>query len=481
LDTYHPNLIHIFSIAQYELGINSLRTVIHDGSSSNYLPVWYSYLRLFNNKINKFVELHDKIQEFALLFTNNDIRFESSLPIEYFPNINEKDFLLDTYNYCIRTAQQLEFKKGITLSGTDKFWHNTGNKEPVQICCTLSKPFEINDIGVLKENIWALMCSNSKFSTVIENNKWIYKPGLFDSYFGLFEFDEKDNVDESLIINKGLNKYIENIWHCDFILNNDKITHILFQFDHGLTDGIGLIKPIVNKIDYYLFNKPIQKTILPNISKLNLFQEIIYTLSFICLSFISLFFNDTYKANRIISPSISTNTISLNKDISMTYTSKLLWNLTQSLSKHTKHQNFIFCIPSVISINRSADKIINNNFVPILLPVSSNMSKEQFINRCKLLKSTGVKLLMFCIQELISMKEWWWLRDKIISKVTAVVSSINVGENMPSIFSGVHIATTTPQPIPFCITAISDTTNSDITVRSHDSKILSSEILIDII
>ena len=137
LDNYHPNLVTIFSIAQYELGISSLRTVIHDGVSENYLPVWYSALRLFSKKIDCFVDLHNKVQEFVLLFTSKDIRFDSSLTNDYFPAISEKDFLVDTYNFCIRTAQQLQFKKGVPLSLTDKFWHKMANKEPVQFCCKL--------------------------------------------------------------------------------------------------------------------------------------------------------------------------------------------------------------------------------------------------------------------------------------------------------------------------------------------------------
>lgn len=482
LDTFHPNLVNIFSIAQYELGIQSLRTVIHDGQSSNYLPIWYSFFRFFSKRIDNFVTLHDKIQEFVLLFTANDIRFDSSLPKEYFPAISEKDFLLDTYNFCIRNAQQLQFKKGIPLSLTDKFWHKMANKEPVQICCTLTNPMNLSELDQLKHNVWALYNSNRKFSTIIENDKWIYKPGLFDSHFGTFEFDSKDNLSEALIISKGLNKYtIDNIWHCDFVIYDGKITHALLQFDHGVTDGIGLIKPIVNKLDHYILNKPVQKFITPpSTKKLNIFQELMYSLSFLAIFFVAFLFNDTYTGNRVVTPSVSTSTVPLEKNKSMTYTTNLLWKLTKSLSKHSRHENFIFCIPSVISVNRSADKIINNNFVPILLPVSSTMTDEQFKNRCALLKSKAVIFLMYCVQELITMREWWWLRDKIMSKVTAVVSSINLGENMPSIFSAAHVATTTPNPILFCITALSDTKNSFITVRSHDSFIPASKILEDI-
>ena len=482
LDTFHPNLVHIFSISQYELGIQSLRTVIHDGYSPNYLPVWYSFFRLVNKRIDRFVDLHDKVQEFVLLFTSNDIRFDSSLPKEYFPNITEKQFLLDTYNFCIRNAQQLQFKKGVPLSLTDRFWHKTSDKEPVQVACTLTTPIDISNLDGLKQNVWAWITSNRKFTTVVENNKWIYKPGLYDSYFSTLEFDSNDNVTESLILSKGLNKYkIDNIWHFDFVVKDGKITHMLFQFCHEISDGFGIIQPIVNKTDYYILDEPVKKFVIPHSNKkLNIIQEIFYTLSFLAILFVAYFFNDTYKGNRVVTPSINTNTIPIQKDPNTTFTTQLLWKITKSLARHTQKEHFILCIPSVISTERSADKIINNNFVPILLPVSSTMTKEQLKSRCSLLRSRGIIFVMYCLQQLISMREWWWLRDKIMSKVTAVVSSLNLGENMPNLFSGIHIATNTPNPILFCITALSDTKNTFITVRSQDSLIPSSKILEDI-
>lgn len=482
LTTYHPNLITIFSIAQYELGINSLRTVIHDGVSKNYLPVWYEWLRIFSKKADRFVDLHNKIQEFALLFTSNDIRFDSSLPNNYFPDISEKDFLLDTYNFCIRTAHQLEFKKGMPLSLTDKFWHKMADKEPVQICCTLLKPISIDGIESLQNNIWALLCSNRKFTTVIEDDKWIYKPGKFYSYFSTIEFDKNDIINESIILSKGLNKYmIDNIWHCDFVISENNITHILLQIDHGLTDGIGCIKPLANKIDYYILNEPIKKfTTLMSKKNLSFFQEIAFTIILFGLTISFLLFEDVYNCNRINTASISTKTVPLKKIVGKTFTTELLWKLTKSLASHTQHEHFIFCIPSVISVNRSDDKIINNNFVPILLPVSNRMNEDDFKRRCTILRSKFVIYIMYFIQELITKREWWWLRNKIMANVSAVVSSINLGDNMPALFSSVHVATTTPNPIPFCVSAISDSKNTFFTVRSHDSNLNANKILSDI-
>ena len=57
---------------------------------------------------------------------------------------------------------------------------------------------------------------------------------------------------------------------------------------------------------------------------------------------------------------------------------------------------------------------------------------------------------------------------------------LNLGENMPSVFSAVHVATSTPNPVLFCVTAFSDIKNSFITVRSQDSLISASKILQDI-
>jgi thioester reductase-like protein len=484
-DTFHPNLINIFSIAQYELGITGLRTVIHDGESSNYLPPWYSFLRIFSKKADQYVSLHDKIQEFVLLFTSNDIRFDSSLPHEYF---DDQCLLLDTYNYSIRTAQHLQFKKGVPLSLTDKFWHKIANKEPVQLCCKFTKPINISEIETLKQNIWSLMCSNRKFSCVVENNTWIYKPGMFNTHFSCMEFDGHDSIDESILLIKGLNKYtIDNIWHCDFVVCNNMITHGLLQFDHGITDGIGLIQPIVNKVDNYMNewgkegNKGNKGEPVRTHRNLNMFQEIVFGLIYCGILIASLLFNNYSNVERVTTPSISTGSVPIVKHSKFTFTTDILWKLTQTLARHTQHNQFILCVPSVISVNRAANEIMNNNFVPILLPVSATMSEEEFKGRCDLMKSKAVIFIMYCIQQLISMRDWWWLRDSIMSKVTAIVSSINLGSNMPASFSSVHVATTTPSPIPFCITAVSDMETSFITVRSHNPTILSSVLLSELI
>ena len=482
LDTFHPNLINIFAIAQYELGINSLRTVIHDGTSSNYLPVWYSFLRLINKKADRFVDLHDKVQEFVLLFTSTDIRFDSSLPDTDFPVISEKQFLLDTFNFSIRTSQQLQFKKGVPLTSTDKLVYNIGNREPIQVCCTLNTPINIDGLPKLKDGLWALFNSNRKFSCIIDNNKWLYKPNTYDSYFGQIDFDDSDDFNESLIISKGYNKYnTDSLWHCDFITHKGLVTHCHFQVEHSVADGVGLIRPLLNKVDYYTLDKPIMKYVTPTRSKgLNIFQELIVAISFISFIFGAYFLNDSYRNERVSTPSISTNTVPIVKHKNKTFTTNLLWKLVKSLATHTQLDNFIICVPSVISANRSEDKIINNNFVPILIPVSSTMTEEQFEKRCRILKSKAVIFMMWCIQELISTREWWWLKDKFMSKVTAIVSSVNVGANMPSLFSSIHIATNTPSPIPFCISAVSDIKNTFLTVRSHDSAISASKILADI-
>lgn len=482
LDTFHPNLVNIFSIAQYELSINTLRTVIHDGSSSNYLPIWYNFLRLVSKKADKFVDLHDKVQEFVLLFTSTDIRFDSSLPDTNFPKISEKQFLLDTYNFSIRTSQQLQFKKGVALSLTDKFVNVLSKKEHIQICCALKSPITADSLSDFKDRLWALFNSNRKFSCVIENGKWVYKPGYYESYFGYIEFGDSDDFSESLIITKGLNKYgNNNVWHCDFVIHKGLVTHCHFQIDHSICDGVGLFKPIVNIFDYYTLDTPIPKAVIPNKRKgLNIFQELIVFLGFISVIIGAFLLGDIYTGNRVSSPSVSTGSIIITKHKSMSFTTNMLWKITKSLALHTQKENFIICVPSVISADRSADKIIHNNFVPILLPVSSTLTEAQFEKRCLVLKSKAVLFLMWCLQELISMREWWWLKDMIQSKITAIVSSVNVGANMPSAFSSIHVATNTPAPIPFCITCVSDIKQSFITVRSHDSTISASKILADI-
>lgn len=495
LDAYHPNLFNIFPIQKYELGFETLDTFVYDGERENYLPFWYDYLQHFSGKAKRLVKLHNNIQDFVVLFTANDLRFQSSLLDSDFPIVYEKEFLIDSIRFCIRTSHLLQYKKGVPLSLTDKFWHKTGGGEAVLGCIRFRDSVGLDDLEDLKRRFWTLFCSNQKFSCKIRDNKWVYNPGTYDSHFGVIEFGDGDTINESLILSRGLSKYhIENIWHMDFVVSNGFITHGLFQFDHGLSDGIGFIQPIVSKYDDVICdinkgngndndNKSNRKKVeLKPRGKIGLLQEVLAVLVFVCTMFIIYFFGDTYKVSDYLStPSISTKTGDINKKTDRTFTTDLLWKLTKSLSRATKAHDFIFCVPSVISVNRSEVGLLENNFVPILLPVSSSMTEDAFVKRCSLLRSRGVLFIMYCIQQLVSMREWWWLRDKIMSKVVAVVSSINVGENMPLGVSGAHVITTLPKPIPFGITVISGADESYLTVRSHDKHVSADAIIADLV
>jgi len=480
LDNFHPKLMNLFSITQYELGISTLKTVIHDGVSANYLPIWYSVLRYFNKKADRFVDLHNKIQEFCLLFTSPDIRFDSS--IKEFPDVSEQDLLLTSYQFSIRTAHQLQFKKGLPLSLTDKFWHNTGGNEFVQACVQLRTPVAVDDIEDLKKGFWSMICTQRKFMTRVSDGKWVYKPGLFEEYFSTVPFSSNDNVTEALIFSKGLAKLPStNLWHLDLITNGDSVTHLLFQFNHGLTDGIGIFRALGQLVDPYVLAIPAKKFVPPAPRKsLSIFQEILASVVYFCVLIISYFSNDKYECDRVLTPSVATGSDGIVKHSTFSYTTNLLWKLTKSLAGRTQKRDFLYVVPAVISVERSANEILHNNFVALLLPVSVDMSEEAFEFRCSFLRSKAVLFLMYCFQQLISYEEWWWLRDALMSKVTAVISSLNFGDNVPSAFSSVHVATTLPKPIPFGVTAVSSSDKTHITVRSHDSAVSADKILADL-
>jgi broad specificity polyphosphatase/5'/3'-nucleotidase SurE len=73
---------------------------------------------------------------------------------------------------------------------------------------------------------------------------------------------------------------------------------------------------------------------------------------------------------------------------------------------------------------------------------------------------------------------WEEIRKVLISKVTCIVSSVNMGSNMgDDCIRSVHIATTTPEPILYCVTAISNEKETFITVRSHDALVSAKTII----
>ena len=488
LESYHPNLHTIILIANKEFN-KQINLVTHDGSSPHYLPKWYSALRYINKDINKYVELHEKIQEFVLLFTSDDIRFDSSLPLDYFPDISEYKLLMDTYSYCIRNAHQMQYKKGVPLEGKDKFWHDISNKEHIQVCLKLKDSIcsDSDSIESLKTKIWTLFCSTRKFTTKIIDGKWVYEPGLLDSYFSVTNISVCDDGSkiESIIIRNGLNKINKNIWHCEIIVQPElkEITHLLFQLDHGITDGLGMMKPLVNKFNYYIADKEIRSVNIPKHNAISVKDELVYIIMFILLVGLfyiySYFSPNKYKGEYVKTPDISSCTVPLVKYKDRTFTANLLYNLTNTLYRHTRENTILYCIPTYISDgNQSDTKQICNNFVPMLIPVDCKSTIEDISNKLKLLKSILIRLMMSKFVELITYMGWDGIRKMLVSKINCIVSSVNMGNNMGSeIISSTHVATTTPEPILYCVTAVSTDKETHITVRSHDALVNAESIL----
>ena len=82
------------------------------------------------------------------------------------------------------------------------------------------------------------------------------------------------------------------------------------------------------------------------------------------------------------------------------------------------------------------------------------------------------------IVELITYMGWEGIQKMLISKVNCIVSSVNMGNNMGSeMVSSTHVATTTPEPILYCVTAVSTDKETHITVRSHDALVSAESII----
>lgn len=491
LDAYHIHLPSVFSALQFDYGLNNFKGVISDYTRGNHLPWYYNAGGLINNKIGKSVELHEKIQDFVSTFSEKDIRFISS--VSEFPDISEKEFILQTCLYSIRISQFVQFKKGVPISLSDKFWHRVAKKEPIQVCLTLEKGVPLTDIDSLREKLWNTFMSHRKWATKLENNKWIEANTSISEYFDIIEFKEDPQPDK--IISIGLSHApLDTLWKIHFIISDLKITHLLIQADHGITDGIGslpLLKDINEKVlkaykkcekeEKGEKGKKEEKDIYKKRESIPFWKDLMLGLLYIALVILILLpFNDTPYYYRTETPSITTSEVAIKKSEIRTYTSNLLRKLTGSLSNHTKRPDHIFVVPAALTIHRSPAEIMKNDFVPILLPLSSDMSENAFDLRCAMLQSKSVRILSFCLQQLLELQEWDWLRDRLMRNVSAVVSSVPLGNNISDAITNVHIATTTPKPIPFCITAISNDTTTSITVRSHNPLIHSDKIAKDL-
>ncbi len=490
LTTYHQSLPLVISILQSEFGLEEFRGLAREDSRGLHLAWWkqvaYSYL----SRGQKAITLHSHVQDFVSTFTDQDLRFASSLHLGLFPAISEQEVVRQTCAYAVRILHHRQLAKGAPITRLDQFWHRLANREPVQVCIRLRGEGE-EGVGIAEwpefaRKVWAVLLQHQKCATGLSNASPLDGPITWRQVSGhsltqYFAPPQSCMGDETSILVYGLQQAPpERLWHCTPFLTAETthVSHILVRFDHGLMDGTGALSilPEFAKLETTV-PPPLADARPPRTLSLwmDLWMGLVYLVLLFTIAWSAPSFTEDTRSKE---PTVATATTGfVGPPSGRTYTTEVLWKLTQQCTTLHRQPEHIFAVPAVIAGHRAAKDMIGNECVPILLPVDGRMTEEAFAHRCMLLRARSVRFISWCIVQLLEWGVWDEIRDLFLGKVRCVVSSLQAGSLLPPSMESVHVVTTTPTPIPYSVTVISSKKGVFFTARSHNPNISAETLL----
>lgn len=481
LTAYHLSLPLVVSILQTEFGVEDFRGLAREDSRGVHLAWWKQVLYSGLSRGKKALTLHHHVQDFVSTFTDTDLRFASSLDPALFPTRSEQEVIRETCAYAVRILHHRQLAKGVPMSHLDRFWYRLANKEPVQVCIRLKEGVGIVDWPAFAQRFWTFIMQHRKCTAGLNNAspldmRWQQVSG--HSLATYFASPQSIDGKESRILAYGLQQPVpERLWYVTPFLTEGQVTHILFQFDHSLVDGVGALTHFPE------FSRRVLETPISDAAGfrsprtlslwMDLWMGLVYIVLLAIMAWSTPSFVDTDRSKE---PTIATATTGfVGPPSGRTYTTEILWKLTQQFTEVYRQPEHIFAVPAVTSAFRPAKDMPTNAFVPVLLPVDGRMSEEAFTHRCMLLRARSVRFLSWCIVQLLEWGVWDGLRDLFLGKVRCVVSSL---QGYPSaVIESMHIVTTTPTPIPWSFTLLTVGKSVHITARSHDPHVNAGTVL----
>ncbi len=499
---YHISLPLLVSVLQTEFGLEDFRGFARADSTGLHLAWWKQVVYSAMARGQRAITLHQHVQDFVSTFTDEDIRFASTLPADALAPMTEQEVARMTCAYAVRILHHRQLAKGVPMSRLDQFWFRVANREPVQICWTLREGVPVTEWPALQQRLWAFFLSFRKCGAGVSNASpldgpitWKQLSGhSIPTYFAAPQkVGERGRLSqEAAILEYGLHQAVpERLWHITPIRSaasaagsegaEDRITHLLFRFDHAVSDGAGAI-PHLAEFRRRVFGEEEPANTAATIRKpraLSLWMDIWMGIVYMALLAVVAWSGTRMDENsRSKEPTVATATHRYQKPPNgRTYTTELLWKLTNFFTATTRESRHLFAVPAVTDAHRPAKNMLTNAFVPVLLPVESGMSEEAFAHRCMLLRSRSVRFLSWCLVQLVEWGVWDEIRDALLGKVRCIVSSLQMGNELPQAIKGFHVATTTPAPIPYSITAVSSGEEVYLTARSHNAAVPADKLL----
>jgi thioester reductase-like protein len=489
---YHISLPLLVSTLQTEYGLEEFRGLTRSVSRGDHLAWWKHVVYSCVTRGKQALTLHTHIQDFVSTFTDEDIRFVSSLKEDLFPARTEQDVVRDTCAYAVRILHHRQLVKGVPMGRLDQFWHRMANREPVQVCIGLGEGVGIGDWPAFSQRLWTFILSQQKYGAGISNASALNEPLTWkqlsghshSTYIASPHFLEGPDCEESILAYGLRQTPPARLWHVTPFFRDAEKTHIsyiLLRFDHGLVDGVGAVSHLPDFTRHVLESDETtghddgirQTRSLP--LWLDLWMGIVYAVLMVLMVWTA---PSLGEAGQSKEPTVATATTGfVGPPAGRTFTTDVLWKLTQYFTTTNRETAHIFAVPAVSASFRPIKDMPTNAFVPVLLPVDGGMSEEAFQHRCMFLRARSVRFLSWCLVHLLEWGGWDELRDLFLGKVRCIVSSVQTGSLLSSAISSFHVVTTTPTPIPYSVTVVSSRESVFFTARSHDSRVAASDLL----
>jgi hypothetical protein len=379
-------------------------------------------------------------------------------------------YIQQSTEYAVRMYQDVQFRQFAPISLSDRFWYRIGSHELVNACLTLRTPVPVSEWETYKWRIWSAMMSMRKCTTRIDTLNWCWKPEYADinEYFTILESNQ---TRLHSILEKAYPTKPNQVWHMSVIVDseNQTITHVLAQFQHALMDGKGTL-PLLQQFKKIVFEEHDASDVkrIPTRRSLPLWLDVWMGILYIGLLLLILTEKDTpLNQNYSQTPTVAVQSGLDFSNSKQTYTTELLRRVVNALKDTTGQDSHIVSVPAGFAFSYNPSAIVTNDFVPILLPLRASMTESEFSGRCAFLRSKSVAFLSWCIQRLLEWGELDQLRDANMNKISATVTSLQTDPYVSKSIDSIHILTTSPAPIPFCVAALTTHGTTHLTIRSH--------------
>ena len=418
---------------------------------SAYTP-WGAKNLVFHKEVNRFI---DKFADGQC--------FESTVPLNYFPTIQEESIYEQTCQYVARGNHQHLLEKGLAMPPLDKFW-STMADHTIQGQFIYRKPIVFKTKEEAEEQILAVF-SSYRLAYTDPDSKFFKYDASLGPLIG-WTYEEVTRVSRA--------------YQIQIMGTYDNVSGIKCLVHHGIGDGMAHMKHLLPRIDSIGAQVPMQ-TIEPASAKsksLSMTEELMCFIFYFCLLVKLLFSPVIPKPPYSNSKTVEMATAKLQKDPGTSFTVSLLKRSYPVIRAALKRDTIVYCIPAAIEspIQRGLS-MPRNSFVPIIIPwsIDGGLIQEQ------LLRSKAVKALSSLISHIISIAEFYFLRDLFMEHVDVVYSSLLATESPLQNIKSAHFLSPSPSSIPFTICAGTVGSETHLTVASTVDLMPASKIMAEIL